>query len=203
MPHPWHVALASSRRFTQAVAALEGIVDEIFAPTRIIGHVIRGQVIQRPVPYCGPAVFARWSGDDAHLWHEIRDAPGITAILGGEFPTVVPDDDIERARAWIAELEARSAAAPEEQLPCAAGDLVRFSYLAFYDLAAPVRAVQPGAIELEVELLGVPTRIFVPYSAITSVEVPAAESAPLRAKKKKSGRRRRRAREAAVAIAAD
>jgi hypothetical protein len=32
--NPWHVALASSRRFSQAVTALGEIVEEVFAPTR-------------------------------------------------------------------------------------------------------------------------------------------------------------------------
>jgi transcription antitermination factor NusG len=200
--HPWHVALVSSRRSSQAVTALGEIVEEVFAPTRIIANVIRGQVIRRPVPYFGPAIFARWDGEDAYRWHEIRDIAAVTAILGGEFPAIVPDDDVERARAWIAEIDTRSAALSDEPPPCAVGDTVLFSYLAFYDLQARVAEIRDRAVGVRVTLIGAETTVYVPFSAILAVVERAPEVTPSR-KRKRSRRRHRRARAAAVAIASD
>jgi hypothetical protein len=166
---PWHVALVSSRRFSQAATAMEEIAEEVLAPTRVIGHVIRGKLIQRPVPYFGPAIFARWDGKDAYRWHDVHDAPGAMTILGGEFPQTVPDDDIQRARSWIAEIEAQPAAVSEEPPPCAVGDTVLFSYLAFYDLQARVVEIKGHAIGVRVTLIGAETVMYVPPGAVTAV----------------------------------
>jgi hypothetical protein len=68
---------------------------------------IRGRLVSRAVPWLGFAIFARFDGADAVLWHRIRRSNGIIAIMGGANPSVVPDGDTRRALDWIEELIAR------------------------------------------------------------------------------------------------
>jgi transcription antitermination factor NusG len=201
---PWHAALVDSRRYAKtdaALGALEG-VDEIFAPLRIVKTVVRGQVLSRPVPYFGRAVFARFEGGDAHLWHRIKRTNGVHHILGEDQPKTVPDADIDRARSWIRELEAGLHGSEEEVAPpCKPGDQILFSYLSFHDLRAPVRRVEGGVITVEVPLLGVPTLVHLPFSAVLEVVEKSAE--PGVKKRKSRRRRRRRHHEVRQAAAAD
>jgi transcription antitermination factor NusG len=166
----WHAAIVRStnyQRTAQQLAALDSI-EETYAPLRLSVTVKRGKRIERWVPWLGTVVLARWDGEDADIWHQIHDTSGVMAILGGEFPASIRGDEVERMRGWLEDLGERREF--QVKAPCKTGDTIQFTYLAFHQWRSRVLEVCDECVRISVELLGVATRLYVPFQAIISVE---------------------------------
>jgi transcription antitermination factor NusG len=167
---PWHLAVTRLGLQRHAIAALQGLPDitEVYAPSRSMVRVIRGQRISREIPWLGPLVLARWDGDNPHIWHDVRRSLGVTGIVGGEFPKPIREGEVERLRAWLSMLETRGQA-DLKPAPCAIGDEIMFSYLAFQNTIGKVDFVGDDYADVKIALLGYPTIVPVPFDAVERI----------------------------------
>jgi hypothetical protein len=166
MPSPWHVILCEASHTLRAAAALarHAFVEEVYSPVRIVRSTSRGRTIDIQLPWLGNMALARWDSADAHAWHDIKAIPDVHGILGGWPPAEVPDRDVARFDRQIAEIV--NGHAIDIQPPCSAGDIVRFSHLAFHRVMGRCLWVSRGLAGVRVTMLGHDCSVSVPWACI-------------------------------------
>lgn len=191
--YPWHVILVNlkhQRNTVDAVSKLE-CVQEVWAPTRTVVTTIRAKRVTQERYWFGRCVMARWDGEDPYAWHHITDINGVSAILGGASPQTVPDHDVERASAWISELNGKL---PSTFImpPCAVGDIIEFSYLMFFKHQGRCVNIEDETVCVKITLLGRETPVYIPFNAVLGIVTPAeGHTSPRHIGKRRRYRKRR------------
>lgn len=162
----WHVVIARSGKWAlvnSTLAALPSIV-EVCAPRRTETVVRCGVKSERITSWLGPLTLARWATSDPHVWHEINALDHVAAILGGWPPAVVTESAVQVMLNTIQIIESKGQDLGSP--PCSAGDLVRFTHLAFYRLIARCVWVSDALVGVRVQILGRDQVIPVPWAAV-------------------------------------
>src|SRR6266576_441680 len=155
----WHtISIAPGKAFV-VERALSAVNIQTYAPHRTVRH---GRMTVE-VPWLGGLILARWDGADAHLWHEVRNIIGVSAILGGWPPWSISDAEVDRFRARVDELSDGGIVDPA---PCSVGDAVRFSYLSFHQLESRCLWVGGGVVGVRIRMLGHDHILQVPYAFV-------------------------------------
>lgn len=128
----------------------------------------------RPVFWLGSLILARWDADDPHMWHDVARCDGVGQILGASGarpwpPMTVPDAALALFKEAVAREDAKLSGGyfPEDDNPpCAAGDAVRFSYLAFLRCSGHCLWVYRGIVGVKIRMLGYDHLLQVPYEFV-------------------------------------
>lgn len=156
----WHlVRAARSRDLDRVVKSLSIFLPNVVCLYRMENHV--------KVPlFQTPYLFASWATKDAAIWHLVRRTRGVSEIVGGADPAVVPEVELESWRALANDLGIIDEVTFLNQR-FKIGQKVLFSYGSFEDLVGEFVGFKGNSAGIKIPLLGRPVVVYVPTNLVT------------------------------------
>jgi len=192
MFHPWRAIAVAPRAEIAVATKLDEAKFISCCPRYNLIIVNRGYKREVVVPFVSSYVFARFDGDDAEVWHLIKDINGVTRILVGQ----VTEEEIRLLRHQVGdETGVLSHEVRNILRGFQLGDKMKLTEGVFKDFHGTIESIDDdlGVVGIKTSLLGREMTVNQPLAWCERV-APAAYSGERLAESSRSKRRKRRLR---------
>jgi len=178
----WHIVLVRGGQ-ELAIAAQLRFLDS-FVP------LYRDPLSKRVLPFVSRYVFARWDGDDPHLWHKIKEITHVYGFIGNSRPTDVVDPIVDQ---WYADSGLVKLDEKRQNFlrGFGKGDLVRLHDGSFLHGHVGVCIwTDDGGAKIKIGLLGREHEVYRTFSDLTPMSaVPEPDSETTRSRRRRQVRK--------------
>ncbi len=155
--------------------------------------IVRGRKVHRMYSCWSNYVLADWPVGDGVAWHRVMDVVGVIGVIGGEHPTPVTEEVINR---WLAQMDDDGVITALDVLlerlkrGYGVGDRIRIEGGPFHDYRGVCDWFDARGVSVNLEALqGQLVKLYIPLAAMVRVVSDGSHAAP---KTKSSARRARR-----------